>query len=53
MLLRPPMRAVLVRAHVVQPHLLFSSTGLGLEEDRFLVVALGTGMVFGTRESGV
>ena len=40
------MCAILICAHVIQSHLLFGSPGLCLEEDRLLVVALGTGMVF-------
>lgn len=39
------MSAVLVRAHVVEPHFLLSAPGLGLEEDRLLVVTLGTGVI--------
>lgn len=47
------MRTTLISAHVIQSHLLFSTSRLGLEEHGLLVVALGTGVVLGTRQSRV
>lgn len=52
-LLCPSMSAMLVGAHVVQPHLFLSSSGLSLEEDSLAVATLGTGMVLGLGQCGV
>lgn len=43
----PSMGAILVGAHVVQSHFLFGTTCLRLEEDRFTMIALWAGVLFG------
>lgn len=48
--LRPAVSAVLVRANVIQSHLLFGSTRLRLEKDRLAMMTLGAGMLLGPRQ---
>jgi hypothetical protein len=52
-LLGPPVEALAVGAHVVQPHLVFSPPGLRLEEHRLVQAALGTGVLLGARQRRV
>jgi len=47
------MSAAGIRADVVEPHLLFGTAGLTLEEDSFLVTTLWAGMIFSSWQSGV
>lgn len=47
------MSAVLVCAHVIQSHLLLGASGLRLEEDRLAMMALGTSVLFGARQSRI
>ena len=52
-LLGPPVEALAVGAHVVQPHLVLGPPRLRLEEHRLVQAALGTGVLLGARQRRV
>lgn len=52
-LLCPSMGAILICAHIIQPHFFFSASGLCLKENSFRMTALGTSMILCTGQRGI